>query len=117
MYLLIKYIKSVLWRVAKRLSYIVDARCLKINSTSLGEYTANAELLNDSLRSFTDSCILSFGTQSSNWVVHKLILLLKPHSVPHPSVDYIAQYPVLDLVDPSLFSSLPRHPFPSNSKR
>ena len=29
LYLLIKYIKSVLWRVAKRLSYIEDARCLK----------------------------------------------------------------------------------------
>ena len=28
-YLLIKYIKSVLWRLAKRLSYIEDARCLK----------------------------------------------------------------------------------------
>ena len=28
-YLLIKYLKSVLWRVAKRLSYIQDARCLK----------------------------------------------------------------------------------------
>jgi len=26
---LIKYIKSLLWRVAKRLSYIEDARCLK----------------------------------------------------------------------------------------
>jgi len=26
MYLLIKYIKSVLWRVAKRLSYIEDER-------------------------------------------------------------------------------------------
>ena len=30
-YLLIKYIKSVLWRVAKRLSYMQDARCLKVN--------------------------------------------------------------------------------------
>ena len=29
-YLLIKYIKSVLWRVAKRLSYIEDAWCLKV---------------------------------------------------------------------------------------
>jgi len=28
---LIKYIKSVLWRVAKRLSYIQYARCLKVN--------------------------------------------------------------------------------------
>jgi len=30
-YLLIKCIKSVLWTVAKRLSYIEDARCLKVN--------------------------------------------------------------------------------------
>ena len=29
-YLLIKYIKSVLWRVAKCLSYIEDARCLRV---------------------------------------------------------------------------------------
>ena len=32
-YLLIKYIKSVLWRVSKRLSYREDARCrnVKVN--------------------------------------------------------------------------------------
>ena len=30
-YLLIKYIKSVLWRVAKCLSYIEEARSLKVN--------------------------------------------------------------------------------------
>jgi len=29
-YLLIKYIKSVLWRVAERLSYVEDAWCLKV---------------------------------------------------------------------------------------
>ena len=29
--MLIKYVKSILWRVAKRLSYIEDARCLKVN--------------------------------------------------------------------------------------
>ena len=32
-YLLIKYIKSVLWRVAKYLSYIEEARCLKVKCT------------------------------------------------------------------------------------
>jgi len=32
---LIKYTKSVLWRVAKRLPYIEDARCLKVNHTFL----------------------------------------------------------------------------------
>ena len=30
-YFLIKYIKSVLWRVAKCLSHIEEARCLKVN--------------------------------------------------------------------------------------
>ena len=34
-YLLIKYIKSVLWWVAKRLSYIQDARCLKVNERNV----------------------------------------------------------------------------------
>ena len=34
-YLLIKYIKSFLWRVAKCLSYIEEARCLKVNLTLL----------------------------------------------------------------------------------
>jgi len=34
-YLLIKYMKSVLWRVAKHLSYIEDARCLKIKAVFL----------------------------------------------------------------------------------
>ena len=32
-YLLIKYIKRVLWRVVKRLSYIEEARCLKVNDS------------------------------------------------------------------------------------
>ena len=32
-FLLIKYIKSVLWGVAKRLSYIQDARCLKVKAS------------------------------------------------------------------------------------
>jgi len=31
-YLLIKYIKSILWRVAKCLLYIEEARCLKVNN-------------------------------------------------------------------------------------
>jgi len=32
---LIKYVKSVLWRVAKCLSYIEEARCLKVNVATL----------------------------------------------------------------------------------
>ena len=34
-YLLIKYMKSLLWRVAKCLSYIEDARCLKAKYTTI----------------------------------------------------------------------------------
>ena len=33
--MLIKYIKSVLWRVAKFLSYIEEARYLKVNADAL----------------------------------------------------------------------------------
>jgi len=33
-YLLIKYTKSVLWRVGKRPFYIEDARCLKVKESS-----------------------------------------------------------------------------------
>ena len=40
-YLLLKYIKSVLWRVAKRLSYIEDARCLKVKEI-LKKYSGRA---------------------------------------------------------------------------
>jgi len=36
---LIKYIKSVLWRVAKRLSFIQNARCLKVKQVSLKAHT------------------------------------------------------------------------------
>jgi len=35
-YSLIKYIKSVLWRVAKRLSYTEDARCQKVKIKKTG---------------------------------------------------------------------------------
>jgi hypothetical protein len=43
MYSLIKYIKSVLWRVVKCLSYIEEARCLKVNElkTAITTYIRN----------------------------------------------------------------------------
>ena len=37
-YLLITYIKSVLWRVEKRLSYTEDARCLKVKGLTKHPY-------------------------------------------------------------------------------
>jgi len=41
---LIKYIKSVLWRVAKRLSYIEDAWCLKVNQKCILAFGVKGEL-------------------------------------------------------------------------
>ena len=49
-YLLIKYIKCVLWRVAKCLSYIEEARCLKVNP----------HFLNTALNWSSDSSIAAF---------------------------------------------------------
>jgi len=42
--LLIKYIKSVLWRVVKRLSYIQDAWCLKVKLLLLLSNTAVTDI-------------------------------------------------------------------------
>ena len=38
-YLLIKHIKSLLWRVAKSLSYIEEARCVKVNEVEAYQAT------------------------------------------------------------------------------
>ena len=57
-YLLIKYIKSVLWRVAKRLSYIEDARCLKVNAVSLTD---------------AEECRLQWGSGKLKCVFYRLM--------------------------------------------
>jgi hypothetical protein len=41
---LIKYIKSVLWRVAKHLSYIQDARCLKVKGVDVAAYSRSLDV-------------------------------------------------------------------------
>ena len=51
-YLLIKYIKSILWRVAKCLSYIEEALCLKVNYATHGA-CLRVVLLTDVYRNLT----------------------------------------------------------------
>jgi len=41
-YMLIKYIKSVPWREAKRLSYIQDAQCLKVNGIDVNLFVSSS---------------------------------------------------------------------------
>jgi hypothetical protein len=50
-YLLIKYIKSVLWRVAKRLSYTQDARWLKVTQPAEKRGTAISDIFSLNLQS------------------------------------------------------------------
>ena len=63
-YLLIKYIKSFLWRVAKCLSYREEVRCLKVNhlcvcTTALdSSWRDSLELLHIIFNDF--SCVLIF---------------------------------------------------------
>jgi len=44
-YLLIHYTKSFLWRVAKGLSYIEDARYLKVKLNFLAYYTVKVTII------------------------------------------------------------------------
>ena len=53
-YLFIKYITSVLWRLAKHLSFTEDARCLKVNLLLLLLSSAAASLSSQSLCSFAN---------------------------------------------------------------
>ena len=80
---MIKNIKSVLWRVAKRLSYIEDARCLKVKRTELS-LSVNGELKNmANVNSIKTSSRIPLGLQTKNnsgaWKTSNkpLILLLR----------------------------------------
>jgi len=61
---MIKYIKSVLWRVAKRLSYIEDARCLKVNKWS---YRLCARFAFEDCTYFAEDILVLTSTISFNW--------------------------------------------------
>jgi len=63
--LLIKYIKSVLWKVAKYLSYIEDARCLNVNSNNSNEYII---VTLDFTQATTDFLLSDCGPLSGNIV-------------------------------------------------
>jgi hypothetical protein len=57
--LFIKYIKSVIWRVAKCLSYIEEARCLKVKDLYGG---ANPLLFSHKQFGYSSTINIPFGT-------------------------------------------------------
>ena len=66
-YFLIKYIKSLLWRAAKCLSYIEEARCLKVNIYSIQLYFTKLQLYIIILP-FWNKCVSLFGIPKCAWI-------------------------------------------------
>ena len=64
-YLFIKYIKSVLWRGAQRLSYIEDARCLKVKH-AFHRVQSCCEFPRRSLSNILKSAAQLIGCRDSN---------------------------------------------------
>ena len=58
---MIKYIKSVLWRVAKRLSYIQNARCLKVNIKLELNFVKRKPV------QYIQACVFGHGDCRTNW--------------------------------------------------
>jgi len=54
---LIKYTNSVLWRVAKRLSYIEDARCLKVQGTKADGLLVSVQPSTATFKQVADTCL------------------------------------------------------------
>ena len=81
-YLLIKYIKSFLWRVTKRLPYTENARCLKVNVTpkhnlNTRSYWLWTEILFEGLWSPRD-----WQSSKPKVIINIIIFLRAPKTLP-----------------------------------
>ena len=68
-YLLIKYIKSVLWRVAKCLSYIEDARCPKVKVPSYN-YCCSGKSISTT---YSECVFVTLGIQHPTRMYHIVV--------------------------------------------
>ena len=101
-YLLIKYIKSVLWRVAKRLSYIEEARCLKVNDNN-GSTFASPSALHAQLKGpALVPCLLTLCSAPRSLTQSVVTVVLKPHTTAQPQL---------------IRSTSPQLPCPDTNKR
>ena len=66
--------KSVLWKLAKRLSYIQDARCLKVNYRQ-------AEWNQVKIKNFLEVLSFKLNYDAASCIMNNLFLF-KPHDSP-----------------------------------
>jgi len=82
---LIKYIKSVLWRVAKCLSYIEEARCLKVKGQQVFAFLRTVQICNKAyVSSYLFGNVVSFSRErfGCRWPLKVLPLLRMTGDVP-----------------------------------
>ena len=111
MYLLIKYIKSVLWRVAKCLSYTEEARCLKVNASHFKTHCKKSHscsrpqhyLCSERRQIFTSilfqytylASFILYDDQQTHTIISQIIILLHVSTLScHPQTvcnQYLAQ--------------------------
>ena len=101
-YLLIKYIKSVLWRVAKRLSYIEDARCLKDNKSKLSHPVG--------LTCHFISMMNSHVNIKFKWEPSFIALSTHSFQIPHPASSHAVPF-ICFLEHHSIYSPSPQKNF------
>ena len=95
---MIKYIKSVLWRVAKRLSYIEEAQCLKVNSVYDSDGNIQTTPMNI-LRTFTIFMKKKYDTlQVDCDSVYRMLQRSKKH-VPQSANDALDAAITMDELD------------------
>ena len=78
-YLLIKYIKSVLWRVAKCLSYLEEVRCLKVKKEIISKRAVRLERITPKYMYIYTSMYARANNATTNELIEKITFVL-PYS-------------------------------------
>ena len=89
-YLLIKYIKSLLWRVAKRLSYIQDAWCPKVNWRVVWYLELSCIQVNMVIARSVETGMLKFMLESSSSFLAQALFHISSYVITQHTVSHMA---------------------------
>ena len=112
-YLLIKYTKSVLWRRGERLSYIQDARCLKVNLNNNILYPSTGvpqpQLWRHDWRTHKGRRTWNKGTSRGENIFHFWVSIVTKLLVGHPK-KFEVRFPVGITNSPTVLPGSGVHP-------